>query len=185
MTRPEPLEESHPDETGRRDFLSSLAAIFVGGIVTLPPLVIGVVAALDPLRRGGGDSGHVMVTRLAALPDSGVPRRFSITSTRVDAWTTHQSTPIGAVYLRRDGDGVTALNTVCPHAGCFVGIKSDESGFACPCHGSSFAIDGAVDDPNSPSPRAMDALDVEIRNGDEVWVRFQNFLPGREEKTPV
>jgi hypothetical protein len=31
----------------------------------------------------------------------------------------------------------------------------------------------------------MDALDVEVRNGDEVWIRFQNFLPGRSEKTPV
>ena len=185
MTPPEPLEETSPDETPRRDFLSSLAAIFIGGIAALPPLVIGAVAALDPLRRGGGDKGMVMVTRLAGVPDGGAPRKFSITSTRSDAWTTHRSAPIGAVYLRKNGDSVTALHTVCPHAGCFVGVKSDESGFACPCHGSSFAIDGAVDDPDSPSPRGMDVLDVEIRNGDEVWVRFQNFLPGREEKTPV
>jgi hypothetical protein len=31
----------------------------------------------------------------------------------------------------------------------------------------------------------MDALEVEIRGGDEVWVRFQQYLPGREDKTPV
>ena len=64
-------------------------------------------------------------------------------------------------------------------------LNDDESGFACPCHRSSFDLDGAVDDPSSPSPRDMDALDVEVRNGDEVWVRFQNFLPGREDKTAV
>jgi hypothetical protein len=31
----------------------------------------------------------------------------------------------------------------------------------------------------------MDSLEVEVRDGDEVWVRFQHFLPGREDKTPV
>ena len=126
-----------------------------------------------------------MVTSLSAIPDDGVPQKFTVRSDRVDAWTTYANTPVGAVYLRRTGDSVSALNVVCPHAGCFVGLAPDRSRFACPCHRSSFDLDGSINDPSSPSPRDMDSLEVEIRNGDEVWIRFQNFLPGREEKTPV
>ena len=92
---------------------------------------------------------------------------------------------MGAVYLRRTGSDVSALNVVCPHAGCFVGLTDDRSRFGCPCHKSSFDLNGAVNDPSSPSPRDMDVLAVEVRNGDEVWVRFQNFLPGRHDKTAV
>lgn len=171
--------------TERRTFLARLSAIAVGTAAALAPVAAGVVALLDPLRRRNAEAGMVLVTRLSAVPDTGAPRRFTVQTDRVDAWTTYASTPVGAVYLRRTPDGVSALNVVCPHAGCFVGVAPDKSRFACPCHNSSFDLDGTVNDPASPSPRAMDALDVEIRNGDEVWVRFQNFLPGREEKTPV
>ena len=69
----------------------------------------------------------------------------------------------GAVYLRRRGDSIAALNVVCPHAGCFVNVAADRSSFLCPCHKSSFDLDGAVNDPASPSPRDMDALEVEVR----------------------
>jgi Rieske Fe-S protein len=127
----------------------------------------------------------VRVTRLGAVPESGVPKKFTIATDRVDAWSTYQSTPSGAVYLRRTEDGIAALNVVCPHAGCFVALMPDNSRFGCPCHKSSFDLDGVINDPSSPSPRDMDALEVEVRNGDEVWVRFQNYLAGRSEKTPV
>ena len=169
----------------RRTFLTHISALFVGGAALLAPVLAGVGALLDPLRRGSRDRGLVRVTRLGAIPESGIPKRFAIETDKVDAWTTYQDTPVGAVYLRRTAEGVLALNVVCPHAGCFVGIASDNSRFACPCHKSSFDLDGRIDDPGSPAPRGMDSLEVEIRNGDEVWVRFQNFLPGREDKTPV
>lgn len=169
----------------RRSFLARMGAIAVGGLAALIPIGAAAAALLDPLRRGGGDAGMVRVTRLSALPTDGSPRKFTVESDRTDAWATYSDTPVGAVYLRRTRDEVIALNVVCPHAGCFVRLLPGEGRFACPCHNSSFDLDGTVNDAASPSPRAMDALAVEIRNGDEVWVRFQNFLPGREEKVPV
>lgn len=169
----------------RRGFLQRLAAIFVGGLAAVIPVSAGFATLFDPLRRGGGDSGMVRVTRLSALPSDGTPQKFTVESDRVDAWATYTDTPVGAVYLRRRDDSVVALNVVCPHAGCFVRLAPDKSRFACPCHNSSFDLDGTVNDPASPAPRAMDALAVEVRDGDEVWVRFQNFLPGRDEKVPV
>ena len=174
-------------ETGapRRNFLAAMSAMAVGALATVAPLAAGVVALLDPLRRSSSTGDMILVTRLSAVPDNGTPKKFTVTADRTDAWATYANTPVGAVYLRRNGSDVRALNTVCPHAGCFVGVAPDNSRFACPCHKSSFDLDGVVNDPASPSPRDMDSLDVEIRNGDEVWVRFQHFLPGREEKTPV
>lgn len=178
-------EQSQNDTEPRRNFLASMGAILVGAIASIVPISAGATALLDPLRRGKKPSDMVLVTRLSAIPDGGAPQKFTVRADRTDAWTTYADTPVGAVYLRSTDEGVSALNVVCPHAGCFVGLAPDKSRFACPCHKSSFALDGSVNDPASPSPRDMDALDVEVRNDDEVWVRFQNFLPGREDKTAV
>ena len=172
-------------EKERRDFLVGVSAVAAGTLAMLAPIGAAVVSRLDPLRREKPSSEMVLVARTSAIPEDGSPRKFTVTADRTDAWAAYDDSPVGAVYLRRSGDEVRALNVVCPHAGCFVGVAKDNSRFSCPCHLSSFDLDGAVDDPTSPSPRDMDTLDVEVRNGDEVWVRFQNFLPGRAEKTPV
>ena len=48
---------------------------------------------------------------------------------------------VPAVLIRSD-QGYTALSLVCPHLGCTVESKPD--GFACPCHGSRFDLQGKV-----------------------------------------
>lgn len=190
VTNKEPLdvmtdETEPPENEPRRSFLTSMGAVVVGAFASLVPLAASATALLDPLRGRGQNSEMVLVTKLSAVPADGTPKKFTVRQDRVDAWSTKANTPVGAVYLRRSGDAVAALNVVCPHAGCFVGLDDDRGGFGCPCHNSSFDLQGAVNDPSSPSPRDMDTLEVEVRNGDEVWVRFQNFLPGRHEKTAV
>lgn len=172
------------ERSARRGFLAGVLALAAGGLAVLAPLWSAASFLLDPVRRRRAAPGMVMVTKLAALPGDGVPRKFRVISDRVDAWTKHARTPVGAVYLRRSGDSVAALSVVCPHAGCFVNVSADRSHFVCPCHGSRFGLDGAVADPSSPSPRDMDALEVDLRNG-EVWVRYRSFRSGTSEKTPV
>ena len=112
---------------------------------------------------------------------------------RVDAWT-RSIEPIGAVYLRRTGETeVQALQVVCPHAGCTVENKEVKDGttgetaigFSCPCHKASFDISGKRLEQDSQSPRDLDTLEVEIRNGTEVWVQFQNFKLGTPDKASV
>lgn len=183
------MSDETPKQDGapRRNFLTAMGAVIAGGLAGVAPALAGVASIFDPLRRSSGDQGLVMVTKLSVLPADGVPRKFTVTSDRRDAWTTYQDTPVGAVYLRRlpDSDEITALNVVCPHAGCFVNLAPTKEHFACPCHRSRFALNGTIDDPASPSPRDMDELEVEVRNGDEVWVRFQNFQPGQEHKVPI
>lgn len=174
-----------PEQPPRRGFLAGAAALALGAAAAAAPIFAGMAVVLDPLRRRLGSRDLVHVTNLSVLPDDGVPRKFTVQADRTDAWNTHRNVPVGAVYVRRTPAGVQALNVVCPHAGCFVGLAPDESQFRCPCHKSSFALDGSINDPSSPSPRDMDELEVEVRDGGEVWVRFQNFQSGRPEKTPV
>jgi len=50
----------------------------------------------------------------------------------------------------------TTFNTtsaVCTHAGCTVRYVAASTSFACPCHGSKFALDGAVT--QNPATRAL------------------------------
>lgn len=48
-----------------------------------------------------------------------------------------------AVY-RDESGAIHALSAVCPHLGCIVHWNSLERTWDCPCHGSRFAVDGAV-----------------------------------------
>ena len=110
-----------------------------------------------------------------------------IIADRTDAWNKFPQVPIGAIYLRRlGGEKVEALNVTCPHAGCPVEYTPATNCFLCPCHDSKFNLDGSLfANAKSPSPRALDALEVEIRSGSEVWVKFQNFEAGKAKKVPL
>ena len=171
----------------RRGFLKKLLASAIGAVVTLVPAAAGLRVLLDPLRRKSAAGGAVRVTSLEALPADGVPRKFSVLADREDAWNKFRQSPVGAVYLRRTTEGkLEALNVVCPHAGCFVDFNGERREFICPCHNSAFALDGKIAEMSSPAARSLDTLEVEVRNGKEVWVKFQNFEGGNQaEKIPV
>jgi menaquinol-cytochrome c reductase iron-sulfur subunit len=179
-------ESTEPKNSARRSFFKEASALAIGGIVGLTPVAAGLAVLMDPLRREGEAGKLIRITTLDALPNDGLPRKYPVLASRVDAWNRFPDSPVGAIYLRRTGEKtVEALNVVCPHAGCFVDLKGGGSSFFCPCHNSTFGLDGKIADPKSPSPRGMDSLDVEIRNEKEIWVRFQNFRTGEGEKIPV
>ncbi|MSU58356.1 MAG: Rieske (2Fe-2S) protein [Pedosphaera sp.] len=170
----------------RRGFLKKILASAIGAVLTLVPAAAGLRVLLDPLRRKTAAGGAVLVTSLEALPADDVPRKFSVIADREDAWNKFQRVPVGAVYLRRTRGGkLEALNVVCPHAGCFVDFNAAKEKFICPCHNSSFAMDGKIADASSPAARGLDSLEVEVRNEREVWVKFQNFEAGKAKKIPV
>jgi menaquinol-cytochrome c reductase iron-sulfur subunit len=178
----DPCNTSPP--VGRRNFFKSFLASVIGAVLGVVPVIAGLEVFLDPLRRKAGTSSAVHVTGLEALPDDGIPRKFPVLANRVDAWNKFTQIPIGAVYLRRTGTQIQALNAVCPHAGCNVDFLQERNLYLCPCHNSAFTVAGRIGDPRSPAARGLDSLDVEVR-GDEVWVKFQNFEAGQREKIPV
>ncbi|MFM7184679.1 MAG: Rieske (2Fe-2S) protein [Planctomycetota bacterium] len=176
---------SDPDHASasRRGFLAKVLAVACGGLATLPPVVAGLWCFFDPLRRQGSAATFLRVADLAAIPDDGVPRQFPVIADRVDAWTGFAAEPVGAVYLRREQGSreVQALSATCPHAGCFIGFERAVDCFRCPCHNSSFTLDGGIVAP-SPSPRPMDALECRVGPNGRVEVKWQRFRAGVAEK---
>ncbi len=63
---------------------------------------------------------------------------------------------VPAILLHTEG-GFSALSMVCTHLGCTVEQKTD--GFACPCHGSRFNMDGIVT--HGPAEKALRSLRVD------------------------
>lgn len=179
----------HDDAAGaspRRNFVAKAASIVIGGVVAVAAPIAGLFPFLDPLRRKSDSAGMVRVASFTSLPENGEPRKLPVLAELVDAWNRTENVPVGSVYVQRVGDNkVRVLNSICPHLGCSVGFSGAKNGFFCPCHNSSFTIDGAIRDPKSPSPRAMDELEAEVRPNGEVWVKFQNFRKGTPEKIPV
>ena len=171
----------------RRSFVKFLCML-LGSLVCLVPFAAGLRSYLDPLTkhnrgRQGGNDGFVRVTSIDAIPADGKPAKFTVVADKVDAWNRFPNVSIGAVYLRLVNGVPKALHTVCPHLGCFVDYRSGRNDFFCPCHNSNFKLDGSIVE--GVSPRPMDALEIEVRNETEVWVKFQNFQPGHTHSVPV
>jgi Rieske Fe-S protein len=75
----------------------------------------------------------------------------------------------GQFYLvRRDDGGFLAVSLKCSHLGCSIAWSESENKFICPCHSSSFDINGEVLHP--PAPRALEIFEISIDNG---FVRVQ------------
>ena len=102
---------------------------------------------------------------------------------RSDAWNSYPGEAIGAIFLCRVGDQeVVALQSICPHNGGCVSYDPEKKNFYCPAHGALFDPQGRRLDEKSVSPRDLDKLDVEIRDGTEVWVKFERFQDGTAQK---
>ena len=97
------------------------------------------------------------------------------------------------MYLIRTSgpEQVRALQVKCPHLGCAVGLaETTEDGqkvkkFFCPCHSASFDLEGTRLDETSPSPRDMDALEVDADKLPEVWVKYFDYRTGTPDKVPT
>ena len=193
-----------PPTAPRRDFLASAGSLFLGGVAGLFSLAVGAYAFFDPVMRkrrvpekhaghSSSNNDFIRVANKSALPADGTPVRFPVIADQINAWNFTPEVPIGAVYVALNnnssgGGGLRVFNVTCPHAGCSVSCRGDA--FHCPCHNSAFALDGSkIDRPGkeNPSPRPLDSLEYdEQRFADtgEVWVRFENFYTGKEEKRP-
>jgi menaquinol-cytochrome c reductase iron-sulfur subunit len=179
-------EQDFPAQPERRRFLTKATALTIGTVVTLVPAGAGLVMLLDPLRHKAKAGSFLRVATLNSLPDDGAPRQFPIVADRQDAWNKFPQVRVGAIYLRKTGPReVQAINVVCPHAGCFVNYQPDQAQYLCPCHNSSFALDGGIKDPSSPSPRPLDTLEVKVGEDGAVWVKFENYRAGIHEKIVV
>lgn len=191
-----PPAKTIPASEPRRGFMTKFVAALVGTAVGIVPVLAAGVMFLDPLLRKrksraekgtegeAGDDSFLLITTTRSLATDGSPRLFPVVADLQDAWNKFPETEIGSVYLWQTPEGtVQCFNARCPHLGCTVNFKPDQSAYVCPCHDSAFSLNGERS--NDIPPRDMDPLEAQIRNGDEVWVRFQKFRAGIHERQAV
>ncbi len=176
-------EELQESGNGRRTFLKVCSAFLMSmvGIAYGIPLVrVLINTSLQTTVQGS--SGLVEVGDIRGCKVN-VPRKVAIKDSRVDAWTRYPQTVIGAVWVvRGEDEKIRAYSVICPHLGCGIDWDRDSGRFICPCHDSYFDVSGEV--LSGPSPRKMDTLETDIRQG-KLFVRYQKMKLGIAEKIPA
>jgi menaquinol-cytochrome c reductase iron-sulfur subunit len=171
-------------EPPRRDFLKVSVAAGVGACAVGAPVCAAVRLVTAPVFAEGSSGKSYPFAAFDSLTDK--PEKFSIVVEKNDAWTTVRETI--SVFLRKVGDNeVLAFQAKCPHAGCAIQFgsgmnpdtKAEEELFLCPCHPSLFDLNGKR--LNDVSPRYMDSLEAEVKDG-QVFVKFEKFTFGIAEK---
>jgi Rieske Fe-S protein len=80
------------------------------------------------------------------------------------------------IFVFRDREkGFAVASAVCTHLGCTVGYFQSDRRFHCPCHGSVFAADGAVQ--YGPAPRPLEWFEVTLARDGQILVDKDHVVP--------
>lgn len=91
----------------------------------------------------------------------GTPEEVVFRRTRVDGWKVI-SEKNTAWVVRTSENEVIAFAPQCTHLGCAYHWVEQTKEFLCPCHTSTFSIDGRV--LTGPAPRPLDRYEVKVEN---------------------
>ncbi|WP_428261569.1 ubiquinol-cytochrome c reductase iron-sulfur subunit [Haliangium sp.] len=162
------------------------ATMALGGAIGAVVAVPLVRYLLFPVGRKvvTSGTGPVDLVGVDALQAGAPPVRLQVTASQIrDAWAVADDVALGAAWVRRTEAGeVEALSSVCPHLGCAVDFDPGEGVFKCPCHKSSFRMDG--EKISGPSKRGLDPLPVAVEEG-RVKITFVRYRPDVPEREPV
>ncbi len=139
----------------RRDFLNAIA--------TAALAVAGVGAAVVTVE-------YLSPNVLFEPPTSfriGVPENYAMDSVTYF--------PEQQVYIVRVPAGFSALSAICTHLGCITQWNPSLDLIACPCHGSRFAKDGAVE--HGPAPRPLEHFAMRIMPDGTLMVDKLETVP--------
>lgn len=142
--------------TDRRGFFA--AVIYGLGAIMSAALALPAAAYLLLPPRGRKQGQWVDLGDIGSLalnsPEEKVFRR-----TRVDGWKVTSEKTTAWVVKKSDQD-VVAFAPQCTHLGCAVHWVEETKQFLCPCHTSTFSIDGNV--LGGPAPRPLDRYEVKL-----------------------
>ena len=188
---------TNADDTPSRRRLLGVLAGLLGGLLGLAAAVGPLGVVLDPLLRrraapdAGGPEGRgwTSVGPVDRFPVGGPPARVVLKEDRVDAWLREPGVSVGSVLVARLGpEAFRVFSARCPHLGCAVAFRPGADHFVCPCHKSTFALDGALrphtDGGKNPSPRGLDPLAWRVAHG-HLQVRWVRYRTGSAERVPV
>jgi len=132
------FHRSTPAKLSRRDFL----ALVWKGLLALS----GALGLIGLARFLGYQSEPTPPSRF----DLGPPETYPPDSVTL--------LPHARAVLFRKGNEFRALSLVCTHLGCTVELQAN--GFACPCHGSRFDLEGQVR--QGPANQPLRTLRLEV-----------------------
>jgi Rieske Fe-S protein len=82
---------------------------------------------------------------------------------KVGGFVLIKSTPVGELLIVRSSkDQFDAMSSVCPHKQCHVEVKSPTL-IKCPCHGSTYRIDGTY--VSGPSKKSLKKFSITTEGG--------------------
>lgn len=149
---------------------------------------LGAAVGLPALSLAITPAGRKTVTTPNEPIDLGDPGRIGAEWQRLDviapsirdAWVASQNVVLGGAFVRRRGDKLEALSSVCPHLGCTVGWQADTKNFFCACHESAFGENGEKG--TGPAARGLDPLPIAVKDGrlQLTWVRYKLDTSSRE-----
>lgn len=168
---------------GRRNFLK-ICSVVLSSLIGIAYSVPLIRAFISPALQEtvSGSKGLIEVGSVGDC-EVNVPKKVKIVDAKVDAWTKFPPTEIGAVWIIMNKDRkFTVFTSICPHLGCGINWDENSEKFICPCHDSFFDIEGRV--LSGPSPRGMDTLETDIKDG-KIFVEYRKMKLGISEKMPA
>ena len=79
------------------------------------------------------------------------------------------------VFIVKSGNQFIALSDKCTHQGCEVSWVAADTQFECPCHGSTYDMQGKVT--GGPAPRSLDRFKTKVVTG-HLMVSYQHTKAG-------
>lgn len=168
------MEDSKTGNNSRRRFLK-IASHAIGGTLAAGVVAPVVGLAIHPWMKETvyGTEDFINIGKVDEFP-VGVPKKMTITSSKMDAWNIFEGLVMGSVWvIRREDNSLNVFSTNCPHLGCGINWGEDVKQFLCPCHEGIFDIDGKTI--SGPSPRDMYSYETKIEN-DTVLVNYKKVI---------
>lgn len=143
------VDSPKPKPPTRRAFLGWWLGVVL--TTTVATVVAPIAVYLLPPRgpnRGKGKIRVALATPVAELKE-GAATRFDAPAgmafVMADGGDQNAAgDPTFGGFLTRDQGTLRAFAITCPHLGCSYAFDDGKQHFACPCHGSEFALDGRV-----------------------------------------
>jgi menaquinol-cytochrome c reductase iron-sulfur subunit len=123
--------------------------------------------------KTAGDGGFTEVADLDQLK-TGKPLEVLYSQKRVDGWR-KVTQKTSAWLVKTDGTNVVAFNPACTHLGCAYHWDDSAHHFICPCHASTFSLDGRV--LSGPAPRPLDQYAAKVEDG-KILIGPQGVVQG-------
>ncbi len=136
----------------------------LGGLINAA-LAIPAVGYLFGSNKSEQSDGWTDAGSLSVLQE-GKPTEIVVQRSRHDAWRTAVE-KLNIWAVKQNDEQVIAYAPQCPHLGCGYHWVAERDVFLCPCHDSTFSIDGEV--LTGPSPRPLDRFETRIQ-GDRLWL---------------